>query len=92
MAIYNLDVPFPYLESVYCFMSSSNCRILTCIQISQKVGKVVLYSYLLKNFPQFLVIHTVKEFSIVNVADVFQEFPCFFLFVVEFDSPRVDPH
>ena len=79
MAIYNLDVPFPYLESVYCFMSSSNCCILTCIQISQKVGKVVLYSYHLKNFPQFLVIHTVKEFSIVNESEVefFLEFLCF---------------
>ena len=33
-----------------------------------------------KNFPQFVVIHTVKGFSIVNEAelDVFQEFSCFF--------------
>ena len=40
---------------------------------------MVLYSHLLKNFPQFVVIHTVKGFSIVNEADVFfLEFSCFF--------------
>ena len=51
----------------------------TCIQVSQKTGKVVWYSHLLKNFPQFIVIHTVKGFSLVNEAetDVFLEFPCF---------------
>ena len=40
---------------------------------------MVWYSYLFKNFPQFVVIHTVKGFSIVNDAevDVFLEFPCF---------------
>ena len=42
---------------------------------------MVWYSYLLKNFPQFVVIHTVKGFSIVNEAevDVFLEF-CFFFY------------
>ena len=41
---------------------------------------MVWYSHLLKNFPQFIVIHTVKGFSIVNKAEVdaFLEFPCFF--------------
>ena len=52
-------------------MLSSNCCFLTCIQISQEVGQVVWYSHLLKNFPQFVVIHTVKGFSVVNEADVF---------------------
>ena len=33
-----------------------------CIQISQEAGKVVWYSDLFKNFPQFVVIHTVKGF------------------------------
>ena len=33
--------------------------------------------HLFKNFPQFVVIHTVKGFSGVNEADVFLEFPCF---------------
>ena len=61
-------------------MSSSNCCLLTCIQISQEAGKVVWYSHLLKNFPQFIVIHIVKSFGIVNKAeiDVFLEFSCFF--------------
>ena len=61
-------------------MSSSNCCFLTCIQISQEAGKVVWYSHLLKNFPQFIVIHTVKGFGIVNKAeiDVFLELSCFF--------------
>ena len=41
---------------------------------------MVWYSYLLKNFPQFVVIHTVKGFGIVNKAevDVFLELSCFF--------------
>ena len=41
---------------------------------------MVWYSHLLKNFPQFAVIHTVKSFSVVNEAevDVFLEFSCFF--------------
>ena len=51
-------------------MSSSNCCFLTCIQISQEAGKVVGYSHLLKNFPQFVVIHTVKGFGVVNKAEV----------------------
>ena len=71
---------FPSLEPVCCSMSSSNCCFLTCMQISQKESKVVWYSHLFKNFPQFVVIHTVKGFSIVNEAevDVFLEFSCFF--------------
>ena len=61
-------------------MSNSNCCFLTCIQISQEAGKVVWCSYLFKNFPQFVVIHTVKCFSIANEAEVnvFLEFPWFF--------------
>ena len=61
-------------------MSSSNCCFLTCIQVSQEAGKVVWYSYLFQNFPQFIVIHTVKGFGIVNKAeiDVFLELSCFF--------------
>ena len=41
---------------------------------------MVWYSHLFKNFSQFIVIHTLKGFSIVNEAevDVFLEFPCFF--------------
>ena len=43
---------------------------MTDIQISQETGKVILYSYLFKNFLQFVVIHTVKGFSIVSEAEV----------------------
>ena len=50
------------------------------IQISQEAGQVVWYSQLSQNFPQFIVIHTVKGFGIVNKAeiDVFLELSCFF--------------
>ena len=71
---------FPDLEPVCYSMSSTNCCFLTCIQISQEAGQVVWYSHFLKNFPQFVVSHTVKVFGIVNKAeiDVFQELSCFF--------------
>ena len=61
-------------------MSSSNCCFSTCIQISQEVGKVAWYSHLLKSFSQFILIHTVKGFGIVNKAeiDVFLKLSCFF--------------
>ena len=51
-------------------MSSSNYCFLTCIQISQEAGQVVWYSHLFQNFPQLIVIHTVKGFGIVNKAEV----------------------
>ena len=71
---------FLNLESVHCSMYSSNCCFLIYIQISQEAGQVVWYSHILKNFPQFGVIHTVKGFGIVNKAelDVFRELSCFF--------------
>ena len=71
---------FSYLEPVCCSMSSSNCCFLTCMQISQEAGQVVWYSHLFQNFPQFVVIHTVKGFGLVNKAeiDVFLELSCFF--------------
>ena len=61
-------------------MPSFNYCFLTCIQIPQEAGQVAWYSHLLKNFPQFVVIHTVKGFIIVNEAeiDIFLEFSCFF--------------
>ena len=50
------------------------------MQIFQETGQVVWYPHLFKNFPQFVVIHTVKGFGIVNKAevDVFLELSCFF--------------
>ena len=61
-------------------MSSSNCCFLTCIQVSQEASQVVWYSHLFQNCPQFIVIHTVKGFGIVNKAeiDVYLELYCFF--------------
>ena len=59
-------------------MFGSNYCFLTCIQISHESGQVVWYSHLFQNFPQFVVIYTVKGFSIVNEVDVFLEFSCFF--------------
>ena len=61
---------FPNLGPVHCSMSGSNCCFLTYIPISQEEGKVVWYSHLFKNFPQFVVIHTVKSFSEANEAEV----------------------
>ena len=69
MTVYSLDVPLsqfgtsPLFHIQFCFF-------LTCIQISQEAGQVVWYSHLLKNFSQFIVIHTVKGFGIVNKAEV----------------------
>ena len=74
------EYSFPNLEPVCCSMSVSNCCFLTCIQVSQETSKVIWYSHLFKNFPQFVVIlHTVKGFHIVDEAeiDVFLEFLCF---------------
>ena len=61
-------------------MSTSNCCFLTCVQVSQETGKVVWYSHLFKNFPQFVVIHIVRVFNVVKEAevDVSLEFSCFF--------------
>ena len=61
---------FSYLEPVFYSMSSSNCCFLNCMQISQKAGQVVWYSHLFKNFPQFIVICTVKGFGIVHKTEV----------------------
>ena len=61
-------------------MCSSNCCLLTCIQVSQEADQEVWYSHLFQNFPQFIVIHRVKGFGIVNKAeiDVFLELSGFF--------------
>ena len=40
------------------------------MHVSQEEGKVVLYSHLFNSFPQFIVIYTVKSFSVVNEAEV----------------------
>jgi len=76
-----LTYSFPDLEPVCCCsMSSFYCCFLTCIQISQETGQMVWCSHLLKNFPRFIVIHTVKGFGIFKKAeiDVFLELYGFF--------------
>ena len=77
-AIQSWCTPFPVL-TISLFHICSNCCFLTCIQVSQQAGQVVWYSHLLKNFPQLVVIHTVKGFSVVTEAEVnvFLEFSCF---------------
>ena len=71
---------FPNLELAHCSMAISNCCFLTYIQISQEAGLVVWYSHLFKKFSQFVVVHIVKGFAMVNKAeiDVFLELSCFF--------------
>ena len=57
----------------------SNCCFLIYIQVSLEAGKVDCYYRLFKNFPEFVVIHTVKGFSVANETEVnfFLEFLCF---------------
>ena len=79
MTIYSLDVLlFLYGTSLLFHVQVYSC-FLTCIQISQEAGQVVWYFHL-QNFPQFIVIHTVEGFGIVNKGeiDVFLELSCFF--------------
>ena len=57
------------------------CPILLILHLHIDISgdrQVVWYHYCLKNFPQFVVIHTVKGFGIVNKVDVFLKFSCFF--------------
>ena len=61
---------FPNLEPVHCSMFHSNCCFLTCIQVSQEADQVFWYFHFFKNFPQFVVIHIVKGFGIVNKAEI----------------------
>ena len=79
---------FSDLEPDDCFMPSSKCYFLTCIQISQEAGKVVWYSHILKKISQFVVIHTVKGFGIVNKAEmnVFLKFYRFFYDLMVVDN------
>ena len=78
MTIYSLDV---FLSQFWTspLLRVQFCCFLSCIQVSQETDKVIWYSRIFKNFPQFVVIHRVKGFGLVNEAelDVFLEFPCF---------------
>ena len=70
MTIYSPDILLSQFESVNFSISSSNYCFLTCARVSQETGKMVWYSHLLKNFPWFVVIHTVKGFGVVSEADI----------------------
>ena len=61
---------------------------LVTTSLSQEVSQVVWYSHLFQNFPQFIVIHTVKGFGIVNKAeiDAFLELSCFFNDLADVDN------
>ena len=74
-----LTYSFPNFEPVCYSMTSSSCCFMTCIQVSQETGKLILYFHLFKNFPQYGVVHTVKEFQVVNEAeiDILLKFLCF---------------
>ena len=80
MTIYRLDILLFLFGTSLCSMSSPNCCFLTCIQVFQEAGQVVWYAHVLKNFPLFTVIHTVKGFGLVNKAEIddFLELSCFF--------------
>ena len=77
MTIYSLDLLL-FIFGTSLLFHVQFCFFLTCIQSSQEAWRVVWYSHLLKNFPQFAVIH--KAFDIVNEAeiDVFLALSCFF--------------
>ena len=91
VTIYCLEVLLFLFGTNLLVMSSSNCCFLTCIQVSQEAGQVVWYAHLFQNFPQFIVIHIVKGFGIVNKAeiDVFLALSCFFNFF--FPREVLDP-
>ena len=65
-----LSYSFLGLEPICCSIQSSNCCFLTRIQVSQETGEMFWCSHLSKSFPQFVMIHTVKGFSIVNETEV----------------------
>ena len=74
-----MSYSFLHLEPISFSIQGSNCCFLTCIQVYKETGKMVWYSHLFKSFLQFVVIHTVKYFSVVDETevDIFLEFPCF---------------
>ena len=70
MTIYSLDALLFLFGTSLLFHVHFSCCFLTCIQISQEAGQVFWYSHLFQNFPQFIVIYTIKGFDIVNKAEV----------------------
>ena len=69
MTIYSCDVLLSQFGTSLLFHVQF-CFFFICTQISQEAGKVVWYSHLFRNVPQFVVIHRAKGFSIVNEAEI----------------------
>ena len=79
MTIYSLDIFLFLFGTSLLFHIRFYLLLLDLHKASQEAGQVVWYSHLFQNFSQFIVIHTVKGFCIVNKAeaDVFLELSCF---------------
>ena len=79
MAIDSLDVLLLLFGSSLLFHVQFEL-LLPDLQVSQEAGQVVWYSHLFQNYPEFVVVHTIKGFGIVNKAEVviFLELSCFF--------------
>ena len=73
---------FPNFEPVRCSMSGSYWYFLT-IQVSQEAGNVVWYSHLFNKFSEFVVIHTVKGFGVVNKAEVYVFLELTFFLIIQ---------
>ena len=78
MTIYSLVVLL-FLFGTSLLFHVQFCCFLTCIQISQEAGQVVWYPHLVQNFPQLIVIYTVKGFGIASKEgiNVFLKLSCF---------------
>ena len=83
-SVYNLNKQGDYIQTWYIPFPIWNQSVVSYPVLivaswpAYRWSKVIWYSHLLKNFPQFVVIHTVKGFGIVNKADVLLELSCFF--------------
>ena len=70
MTIYRLDVLLFLFGTSLLFHAQFSLLLPDLHTVSQEAGQVVWCSHLFKNFPQLVVIHTVKGFGIVNKAEV----------------------
>ena len=79
MTIYSLGTLLSRFGTSLLFHVQFKLSLLDLPTGSQEAGMVVWYSHLFQNFPQFVVIHTVKGFGLVNKAEVhvFLELSCF---------------
>ena len=70
VTVYSLNLLLSQFGTSLLFHVWFQLCFLICILISQEAGQVVWYPHLFQNFPQFVVIHTVKGFGLVNKAEV----------------------